>query len=70
MRPLRTALDTLCGLYQLGRLAALSRFRFKGPYWSWRLNTAFGAGYPSSRTELLRALLAYGAWVHRMRRGD
>lgn len=62
-------LDTIGGLYQLARLAALSRFRFRGPYWTWRLHTAFGRGYPASRLELARALLAYGRWMHRMRRG-
>jgi hypothetical protein len=67
---MRTLLDTLGGLYQLTRLAVLSRFRFRGPYWRWRLHTAFGRGFPPSRWELLRALLAYGRWMHRMRRGD
>lgn len=59
---------TLLGLYELARLALLSRFRFKGPYWTWRLHTAFGRGYPSSKAELIRAVLAYGRWIHDMRR--
>jgi hypothetical protein len=65
----RPVLDTLGGLYELARLAFISRFRFRGPYWSWRMHTAFGRGYPSSRWELFRAVLAYGRWMRRMRRG-
>lgn len=66
---MRAVLDTLGGLYQLARLAVISRFRFRGPYWSWRLHTAFGRGTPASRWELVCAVLAYGRWMHRMRRG-
>jgi hypothetical protein len=65
----RALLDTLGGLYELARLAVLSRFRFRGRYWSWRMHTAFGRGVPASRTELVRAVLAYGRWMRRMRRG-
>ena len=61
-------LETLCGIYQLARLALLSGFRLRGRYWSWRLHTAFGRGYPRSRMELIRSILAYGRWIHRMRR--
>lgn len=61
--------DILGGLYQLARLAVLSRFRFGGAYWRWRLHTAFGRGYPAERGELVKSVIAYGAWVHRMRRG-
>jgi len=57
------------GLYELARLAIITRFRFRGDYWSWRLHTAFGRGYPASRLELVRAVLAYGRWVFRMRHG-
>lgn len=57
----------LGGLWQLFRLAVLSRFRFKGPYWRWRLHTAFGRGTPG-RGELVRSVLAYGMWMHRIRR--
>jgi hypothetical protein len=64
----RRFLDTLGGLYQLARLAVISRFRFRGPYWTWRLHTAFGRGYPGTRLETARAVLEYGRWVHRMRR--
>jgi hypothetical protein len=61
-------LDTIGGLYQLARLGVLSRFRFRGPYWAWRMHTAFGRGLPASRLELVGAVLAYGRWMHRMRR--
>lgn len=65
---MRWFLDTLGGLYELARLAVISRFNFRGPYWSWRLHTAFGRGYPATRRETARAILDYGRWVHRMRR--
>lgn len=66
---MRLLLDNLLAIYELARLAVISRFRFRGRYWQWRLHTAFGRGYPESRLELVRGLLAYGRWVHRMRRG-
>ncbi len=60
-------IEFLGGLWELARLGLISRFRFRGAYWSWRLHTAFGRGYPS-RGETLRAVLDYGRWVYRMRR--
>lgn len=66
---MRWLIDTLGGLCELARLAILSRFRFAGAYWQWRLHTAFGRGYPSSRAELARSVLDYGRWVYRARRG-
>lgn len=65
---MRHFLDTLGGLWQLARLGVITRFRFKGPYWQWRLHTAFGRGDPPTRRELVRSVLAYGRWMHRMRR--
>lgn len=64
---MRQLLDTLGGIYQLARLGFLSRFRFRGPYWRWRLHTAFGNGLPTRR-QRFRAVLEYARWVHRMRR--
>ncbi len=61
--------DTLGALYQLFRLGLVTGFRFRGPYWSWRLQTAFGRGYPQTRLELAKSILEYGRWVHRMRQG-
>ena len=66
---MRAVLDFFGAMYELARLAVLSGFRFRGAYWRWRLETAFGQGYPRSRGELIRAVLAYGRWVRRMRRG-
>lgn len=63
------ALELLGGVYQLLRLAALTRFRMRGAYWQWRWHTAFGRGAPPTRGARLRAALDYGRWVHRMRRG-
>lgn len=65
---MRLVLDTLGGLYELARLGVITGFRFRGAYWDWRLHTAFGRGYPASRAELVRSVLAYARWVHRMRR--
>lgn len=63
---MRWLLDTLGGMYQLLRLAALSGFRFRGAYWTWRMHTAFGRGYPPKR-ELISSILEYGRWMHRHR---
>jgi hypothetical protein len=60
-------LENLGALYELARLGVISRFRFRGPYWQWRLHTAFGRGYPPRR-ELIGAVLAYGRWIRQMRR--
>ncbi|MDX2147555.1 MAG: hypothetical protein SFZ23_08540 [Planctomycetota bacterium] len=54
-------------LYELLRLGVLSRFRFRGPYWQWRLHTAFGRGTPP-RGEMIRAVLRYGRWMRDIRR--
>jgi len=58
----------LCGLWQLLRLGVLTKFRMRGPYWKWRMHTAFGRGYPATKTELVRSILEYGVWMHTMRR--
>jgi hypothetical protein len=55
-------------IYELARLGVITGFRFKGQYWQWRTHTAFGRGMPK-RGELIRGVLAYGWWMHRMRRG-
>ena len=65
---MRWILETVGGLYELARLGFITGFRFRGRYWRWRLHTAFGRGYPASRRELIRSVLAYGRWVRQMRR--
>jgi len=60
-------IDTIGGVYQLARLGVVTGFRFRGPYWSWRLHTAFGRGTPG-RWEMVTSILEYGRWMHRMRR--
>jgi len=70
MRTMRTVLEHLGGLWALFMLAAKSRFRMNNAYWKWRRETAFGsdpARWPS-RHERRKAMLAYGRWVHRMKR--
>jgi hypothetical protein len=64
----RAFIEFFGGVYELARLAFLTGFRFRGPYWSWRLHTAFGRGKPGP-IALVRSVLDYGRWVHRMRRG-
>jgi hypothetical protein len=64
----RALIQNLGAVYELVRLGVLTRFRLRGPYWRWRMHTAFGRGYPRSRLELARAVLAYGRWMRRMRR--
>ena len=68
MRPL---IDTLGGFWELFLLAARSGFRLRGPYWRWRMETAFGSGGGArpSAWQRMWALLAYGRWVYRMKRG-
>ncbi len=61
-------METLGGLWALLRLGVRSGFRFRGAYWHWRLHTAFGRGYPASRWEMARSVLAYARWMHRVRR--
>lgn len=65
---MRSALGLISALWNLARLAVLTRFRFGGDYWTWRMHTAFGRGTPTSRLELLAAILRYGRWMGRMRR--
>ena len=61
---------TIDALWQLARLAVLSKFKLRGAYWKWRADTAFGTdvGRMPSRAARLLAVLDYGAWVGRMRR--
>ena len=63
--------DTLGGLWELGVLAVRSRFRLRGPYWRWRDETAFGtrAAARPTRWRRVLAVLGYGRWVYRMKRG-
>lgn len=68
MKPITWIFETCGALYELLRLGILTRFNFKGPYWSWRLQTAFGRGYPASRRELIVAVFHHARWIHRMRR--
>lgn len=63
-------IDTLGGLWELALLAARTGFRFRGRYWRWRADTAFGtdpATRPPSR-ERLAMILEYGRWLWRMRK--
>lgn len=64
-------IETIGGLWELARLALASRLRLRSGYWRWRRETAFGSD-PSARPAMrarCRALLDYGRWVYRMKRG-
>ena len=60
---------TFWSIYELLRLGVLMRFGFGGGYWRWRMETAFGRGYPASWWELVRSVVEYGRWMHEMRTG-
>lgn len=60
--------DLPLAIYELPRMAITARFRVRGPYYAWRWETAFGRGVPP-RGELLRGLVEYAAWAHRIRKG-
>jgi hypothetical protein len=67
MTAMRWLLDTIGGIYELVRLGVITRFRLRGPYWRWRMETAFGQENPPFR-EKVSSILDYGRWIHRMRR--
>jgi hypothetical protein len=71
MHAMRLLIETIGGLWELMLLAIKTRFRFAGPYWRWRIETAFGddpSRWPPRR-QRLAATLAYARWVHRMKHG-
>ena len=65
-----TMLETLGGIWELVRLGAKTRFRLRGKYWRWRMETAFGTQKSKMppRSERRKAILEYARWVRRMRR--
>jgi hypothetical protein len=68
---MRWLVETIGGLWELLLLGFRTRFRFSGPYWRWRIETAFGgdpAQHPPKR-QRLHAVLDYARWVYRMKRG-
>lgn len=67
MQTLRNLIPGVLGLLHLG---FATRFRLRGPYWRWRLETALGADRAAwpSRGERFRSILAYGAWARRIRK--
>jgi hypothetical protein len=66
---MRRSIESALGLLELARLGAITRFRFKGPYWRWRWQTALGPGPAPSRTEIIRRLIRFGVWSRKMRTG-
>ena len=68
---MRHLLANLAGCWELMLLAIRSRCRLRGAYWRWRHETAFGTdpAHQPSRWAQLRQVLAYGRWVHEMKRG-
>lgn len=67
---MRLFIDTLGGIGEIIRLGLRSGMRLRSPYWRWRVETAFGSD-PTCRPGLfarMKAMLAYGRWVYRMKR--
>lgn len=60
-------METIGGLWALLALGFRTRFRFRGAYWRWRMETAFGNGEPDPAAKR-HAALDYGRWMHRMKR--
>ena len=60
-------IDALFGFVRLG---IATRFRFRSPYWRWRMETAFGSdpALHPSRLQKIRLAIEYAAWTTRMRR--
>lgn len=54
-------------MWELLRLAVITRGRVRGAYWAWRRETAFGKHEPTGG-EQRGAMLHYGDWVRRMRK--
>ena len=67
---MRALVHTLDALWQLLRLAVITRGKLGGRYWHWRRETAFGndVSRMPSRVDRMRATLRFGHWVGRMRR--
>lgn len=67
---MRHLLETIGGMWALLMLAARTRFRLRGSYWRWRMETAFGSDRTKwpPRRERFHAILDYARWVHRMRK--
>ena len=63
--------EVVGGLWELFLLGVRSRFRLRGSYWRWRAETAFGtdAARRPGAVQRIRAVLSYGRWVYRMKRG-
>ncbi len=69
---MRWIIHTLGGIWELILLSFKTKFRFAGPYWTWRMETAFGtdvAKWPPRRQRLF-ATLEYARWVFRMKRSN
>lgn len=63
-------MQTLSGLLELFRLGLVTKFRLRGRYWRWRMETALGSDrsrWPDRR-ERRRAFTRYGAWARRIRK--
>ncbi|MEE2972113.1 MAG: hypothetical protein VX672_03220 [Planctomycetota bacterium] len=66
---MRHLIPGLLGLLDLGWA---TRFRLRGRYWSWRMETALGSDrskWPAA-AERRRAILRYGAWARRMKQAS
>jgi hypothetical protein len=65
----RSLTESVRAVWNLSRLLLATRGRWRGAYWRWRYETAFGrdeSRLPPPRVRR-KALMKYGAWVGTMR---
>lgn len=59
--------STAAGLVRVGWMVLRARGGAGGAYWTWRRETAFGAGDTVPRARMLKATGEYCRWVSLMR---
>ncbi len=66
---MRTLWRHFIAIIELGRLAWKTGFRLRGPYWTWRNETAFGHDPKRMPSAAARreAIVEYANWVAAMR---
>jgi hypothetical protein len=59
---------SLTGLVRLGLMMLGAKGGPRGPYWTWRRETAFGLHSGVSRAMMFKAARDYSRWISLMRR--
>ncbi len=65
---MRAAWQLVVGLWCVAIMVLRAKGGPRGPYWSWRTETAFGIDRSVSRRTKLEATKAYSRWVALTRR--